>query len=158
RSYAANGIADWGWQKRIVGNRHVDSTFIYEIIMDADGYAMWAEPRLYFKWKDEAGKPLVKVPCWPTNGTLLGAHNKSMNWSNPFPGMYTVTGYNYTCVNGSVALGGNHYVGAIVPHPLPTDDYSVSGKWRLPISPHIGVLGLAPDVEDTVNSIPPMRT
>ncbi|GFH14734.1 acetamidase, partial [Haematococcus lacustris] len=67
RSYAANGIADWGWQKRIVGNRHVDSTFIYEIIMDADGYAMWAEPRLYFKWKDEAGKPLVKVPCWPTN-------------------------------------------------------------------------------------------
>ncbi|KAL6756081.1 hypothetical protein V8C86DRAFT_3157200 [Haematococcus lacustris] len=146
KSYAANGIADWGWQKRIVGNRHVDSTFIYEIIMDADGYGMWAEPRLYFKWKDEAGKPLVKVPCWPTNGTLLGAHNKSMNWSNPFPGMYTVTGYNYTCVNGSVTLGD---VGAIVPHPLPTDDYSVSGKWRLPISPHIGTLGLAPDVEDT---------
>ncbi|KAL6756670.1 hypothetical protein V8C86DRAFT_3136431 [Haematococcus lacustris] len=158
KSYASNGLADWGWQRRIVGNRHVDSTFIYEIIMDADGYAMWAEPRLYFKWKDEAGKPLVKVPCWPTNGTLMGAHNKSLNWSNPFPGMYTISGYNYTCVNGSVALGGYHYAGAIVPHPLPTDDYSVSGKWRLPISPHIGNLGLAPDVEDTVNSAWPMRT
>ncbi|KAL6760783.1 hypothetical protein V8C86DRAFT_1040010 [Haematococcus lacustris] len=160
KAFSSNGVTDWGWQRRIEGSRRTDSTFIYELIMDADGYAMYAEPRLSFTWKDAAGNPLVRVPCWPFNGTLTGMNNQTLNWSNPFQslGIYTISGFNYTCVDGYVMLGGYHYAGAIVQHPLPTDDYSVNGKWRLPVSPHIGNIGLASDVEDTVNSAWPMRT
>ncbi|GFH10001.1 AraC family transcriptional regulator, partial [Haematococcus lacustris] len=142
KAFSSNGVTDWGWQRRIEGSRRTDSTFIYELIMDADGYAMYAEPRLSFTWKDAAGNPLVRVPCWPFNGTLTGMNNQTLNWSNPFQslGIYTISGFNYTCVDGYVMLGGYHC------------------KWRLPVSPHIGNIGLASDVEDTVNSAWPMRT
>ncbi len=54
-------------------------------------------------------------------------------------------------------LSGYHYAGAIV-DLTKVNVIDVKGKWRVPITPHIGNLGLASDVEVPTNSANPMRT
>lgn len=65
----------------------------------------------------------------------------------------------YTCntTTNTMLIGGYHYCGAIIDYKkVPKID--VKGKWRVPVTPHIGNIGLASDVEYTVNSANPMRT
>lgn len=68
-------------------------------------------------------------------------------------------GITYVCntTTNTMMLGGYHYAGAIVDHKK-VKIINVSGKWRVPVTPHVGNLGLASDVEVTTNSANPMRT
>ena len=42
--------------------------------------------------------------------------------------------------------------------PEEIKDYSVKGKWRIPINMHIGNMGLAPAVGAPIITSPPLRT
>ena len=43
----------------------------------------------------------------------------------------------------------------ITSHPTGAEDYTVAGKWQVPINFHIGSMGLAPASPAYINSIPP---
>lgn len=53
---------------------------------------------------------------------------------------------------------GIYYSGLITSHPTGTEDYSIRGKFRVPINLHIGNIGLAPKYDRTVDSVPPMMS
>lgn len=46
--------------------------------------------------------------------------------------------------------------GVITKHPTGTEDYSIRGKFKVPIDFHVGSLGLAQATNATVSSVPPM--
>lgn len=53
---------------------------------------------------------------------------------------------------------GKGYSGLVYDAPEELRDYSVKGKWRIPINMHIGNMGLAPAVGAPIITAPPMRT
>ncbi|KAL4425547.1 hypothetical protein ABPG75_009563 [Micractinium tetrahymenae] len=74
------------------------------------------------------------------------------NWSNSGR-MYS--GHEVPCTNGTQTWPGYYYPGVITSHPTGTEKYGIRGKFKVPTNLHIGNIGLAPDYNDTVNSIPP---
>ena len=60
------------------------------------------------------------------------------------------------CVNGVQTWRGYEFPGLITQHPTGTENYTVAGKWQVPINFHIGSMGLAPPSPLYVDSIPPM--
>ena len=46
--------------------------------------------------------------------------------------------------------------GVITQHPTGTEDYSIRGKFKVPINFHVGSLGLAQATNTTVDSVVPM--
>ncbi|KIZ05259.1 acetamidase/formamidase [Monoraphidium neglectum] len=62
------------------------------------------------------------------------------------------------CVAGKQQWTGYQYPGIITKHPTGTEDYSIRGKFKVPVNLHIGNIGLVPDTNMAVNSIPPMKT
>lgn len=53
---------------------------------------------------------------------------------------------------------GASYAGLVYDSPEELRDYSVRGKWRIPINMHIGNMGLAPAVGAPIITAPPGRT
>ena len=45
--------------------------------------------------------------------------------------------------------------GIITKHPTGTEDYSIRGKFKVPVNFHIGSMGLALATNVTVDSVPP---
>ena len=45
--------------------------------------------------------------------------------------------------------------GIITQHPTGTEDYSIRGKFKVPVNFHIGSMGLALATNVTVDSVPP---
>ena len=41
-------------------------------------------------------------------------------------------------------------------HPTGTEDYSIRGKFKVPLQFHVGSMGLAQATNVTVDSVPPM--
>lgn len=52
---------------------------------------------------------------------------------------------------------GLYYPGLITPHPTGTEDYSIRGKFRVPVNFHIGNMILAAATNYTVDSVPPSK-
>ncbi len=61
------------------------------------------------------------------------------------------------CVNGVQQWQGLYYPGIITPHPTGTEDYSMRGKFRVPVNFHIGNMILAAATNYTVDSVPPSK-
>lgn len=45
--------------------------------------------------------------------------------------------------------------GIVTKHPTGTEDYSIRGKFKVPVNFHIGSMGLALATNVTVDSVPP---
>ena len=78
-------------------------------------------------------------PCWylPSTGVICRSTNGIcllQNWS------------------------GTGYGGLVYDAPEEIRDYSVKGKWRIPVNMHIGNMGLAPAIGAPIITAPPMRT
>lgn len=52
---------------------------------------------------------------------------------------------------------GSSYAGLVYNSPEELRDYSVKGKWRIPVNMHIGNMGLAPAVGAPIITAPPGR-
>lgn len=46
--------------------------------------------------------------------------------------------------------------GVITKHPTGTEDYSIRGKFKVPVNFHVGSLGLVQATNATISSVPPM--
>lgn len=113
---------------------------VYQLINDAAGNPLYATPAFRFLY----GAPgSVYVPC--VNGSVS-------------PITVFSPGNTVPCVNGFQNFTGYQFPGLITQHPTGTEDYSVAGKWQVPVNFHIGSMGLAPAAPAFVNSIPPMIT
>lgn len=55
-------------------------------------------------------------------------------------------------------FSGSGYSGLVYDAPEELRDYSVKGKWRIPINMHIGNMGLSPVVGAPIITAPPMRS
>ena len=55
-------------------------------------------------------------------------------------------------------FSGTGYSGLVYDAPEQLRDYSVKGKWRIPINMHIGNMGLSPKTGGPLITAPPMRT
>lgn len=55
-------------------------------------------------------------------------------------------------------FSGSGYSGLVYDAPEELRDYSVKGKWRIPINMHIGNMGLAPVTGAPIITAPPMRS
>lgn len=65
---------------------------------------------------------------------------------------------NVPCVNGKQQFVAYSYPGLIVKHPTGTENYNIRGKFKVAANFHIGNIGLAPNYESPVTSVPPTRT
>ena len=45
--------------------------------------------------------------------------------------------------------------GVVTKHPTGTEDYSIRGKFKVPVNFHVGSLGLAQATNATISSVPP---
>lgn len=54
--------------------------------------------------------------------------------SNTAPVLNFNPGISVACVNGFQNFTGYQYPGLITNHPTGTEDYSVAGKWKVPIN------------------------
>lgn len=131
---------------------------VYEAIKDnSTGRPLYWEPQYAF---DTATSEIVnKQPgCVPANGTVPNttAAGAAM-WSNPD---YTFGGRKIPCTEDGqdFTFPNTGYSGQVLSVPESIKDYSVQGKWRVPVNMHIGNMGLAPKVGATVITSPPMRT
>ena len=100
---------------------------------------------------DAAGNPLYATP--------YAQFRYGVNNSVKMPCLATTAfspGINVPCVNGIQNFNGYEFPGMITNHSLNSLDFSVAGKWQVPINFHIGSMGLAPPAPNFVNSIPPM--
>jgi hypothetical protein len=100
----------------VTGDPDREITNVYEIVSDAAGNALYAQPVFRFLYGKNTTMPCINgggvegfspglgVPCDPT------LHTQS------FP-MY-------------------NYPGVITQHPTGTEDYSVAGKWQIPSTWH----------------------
>ena len=55
-------------------------------------------------------------------------------------------------------FSGSGYSGLVYDSPEEIRDYSVKGKWRIPINMHIGNMGLAPVTGAPISTAPPLRS
>ena len=54
-----------------------------------------------------------------------------------------------------LSLGMVDVQGIVTKHPTGTEDYSIRGKFKVPVNFHIGSMGLALATNVTVDSVPP---
>ena len=126
----------------ITGDPDREMTNVYQLVTDSSGNPLYATPTFRFLY----GSPgSVMVPC-------IGGVASVTPITSFSPGV-TVP-----CVGGFQNFTGYQYPGLITNHPTGTEDYSVAGKWQVPLNFHIGSMGLAPASPAYVNSIPPMVT
>ena len=126
----------------ITGDPDREMTNVYQLVTDSSGNPLYATPAFRFLY----GSPgSVMVPC-------IGGVASVTPITSFSPGV-TVP-----CVGGFQNFTGYEYPGLITNHPTGTEDYSVAGKWQVPLNFHIGSMGLAPASPAYVNSIPPMVT
>jgi acetamidase/formamidase len=122
----------------MTGDPDREMTNVYQLITDASGKGLYAQPTFRFKY----GVPgSVLVPC-------VGGPIQPIVGFSP--------GVSVPCVGGFQNFTGYQFPGLITQHPTGTEDYSVAGAWQIPLNYHVGSMGLAPASPAFVNSIPPM--
>ena len=115
----------------VTGDPDREMTNVYEIVMDSNGNALYAQPSFRFVY----GLNTTMPSCTP-----------STSFS---PGLDVL------CTNGKQSFPMYNFPGVITAHPTDFEDYSVAGAWQIPLNFHIGSMGLAPASPAYINSIPP---
>ncbi|KAK9842132.1 hypothetical protein WJX84_007001 [Apatococcus fuscideae] len=163
KTYGSNAAASWGYQFRagFLDGRKREVVTIYEIIKDEDsGDVLWAVPDYQFEYgnylntSQNAAYQGPYTTCVDTSGNL-GSEELPDAWSNAqnqFRNNLTVP-----CVNGMQQWQGLYYPGLITPHPTGTEDYSIRGKFKVPVNFHIGNMIVAAATNYTVDSVPPSK-
>jgi hypothetical protein len=95
----------------VTGDPDREVTNVYEIVSDAAGNALYAEPVFRFMY----GKNTT-MPC--INGGGVEGFSPGLGVPCDANGMQSFPMYNYP--------------GVITQHPTGTEDYSVAGKWQIP--------------------------
>lgn len=112
---------------------------IYEIIKDATGKLLYAVPDYQFRWNDPAkGYTGPTTSCVPTTGSITTLDG-GRPWNNT--ARAHSPGVTVPCIGGQQKWSGIYYTGLITQHPTGTEDYSIRGKFRVPINLHIGEYG-----------------
>ena len=86
-------------------------TNVYEIVMDSNGNALYAQPAFRFVYGMN-----TTVPCVAATGFSPGLGVPCTNGKQTFP-MY-------------------NFPGVITQHPTGFEDYSVAGAWQIPLNFH----------------------
>lgn len=161
KSYGVNAAAWWGYHFRagFLDDQPREVITIYEIQETAEGW--FAVPDYQFKFADpDMGYDgPISPSCTPTSGELpRPLEGMNFEWSNTEFSGYPGANGSVACVDGTQQWTGIYYPGIITEHPTGTEDYSIQGKFRVPVNLHIGNMGLAPKYEGTVDSVPPMMS
>eukprot|EP01024_Parvocaulis_polyphysoides_P034568 TRINITY_DN30620_c0_g1_i1.p1 TRINITY_DN30620_c0_g1~~TRINITY_DN30620_c0_g1_i1.p1 ORF type:complete len:492 (-),score=88.47 TRINITY_DN30620_c0_g1_i1:208-1683(-) len=162
KSFGSNAAAWWGFHQRIgfkTGKPGREVITIYEIQLDEDGRGVYAVPDYQFTWLEDAYRG-PELSCVAPEGVIpRTVEGREFAWQNreyvydgapPFDGV--------PCTAGIQQWTGIYYPGLITTHPTGTEDYSIRGKFRIPVKIHPGIIGLAPAWNEPVNAIPPMVT
>ncbi|KAK9815353.1 hypothetical protein WJX72_002191 [[Myrmecia] bisecta] len=161
KTYGSNAAASWGYHFRagfLDGIRREVIT-IYEIIRDAAGGLLWAVPDYQFVYGNGYPESPYKYSgpvsnCTAEEGMLDRAANGDVyEWTNferTYRGMANVP-----CVNGTQKWTRYLYPGLVTHHPTGTEDYSIRGKFKVPLNFHIGNMGVASYINVTTDSVPP---
>lgn len=157
KTYGSNAAASWGYQFKagFLDGIKREVITIYEIMRDSANNLLYAVPDYQFRYNaPEQGYVGPKTPCTETYGlvpeTANGIH---YDWNN------TGRTYRYAtpvpCINGTQTWPEYLYPGIITTHPTGTEDYSIRGKFKVPLNFHIGNMGVASAYAQTVDSVPP---
>ncbi|KAK9807208.1 hypothetical protein WJX73_009034 [Symbiochloris irregularis] len=163
KTYGSNAAANWGYQFRagFLDGKPREVVTIYEILRDETGNITWAVPDYQFQYGNylEDGKTNANgyqgpsTYCLPTEGGYGDTGpNLLANWTNANDEFKNLS---VPCVNGQQQFSGLYYPGIITKHPTGTEDYSIRGKFRVPVNFHIGNMILAAATNYTVDSVPP---
>ncbi|BDA46691.1 probable formamidase C869.04 [Coccomyxa sp. Obi] len=155
KTYGSNAAASWGYQFRagFLDGVKREVITIYEIIKDASNKLLYAVPDYQFKYNAPAQGYVGPVtPCVPTSGTVPNA-TTNYEWTNYERSFRK--GNIVPCENGTQTWKGYWYPGLITTHPTKTEDYSIRGKFKVPVNLHIGNMGVASAYPQTVDSVPP---
>eukprot|EP01025_Chloroclados_australasicus_P013595 TRINITY_DN163_c0_g1_i2.p1 TRINITY_DN163_c0_g1~~TRINITY_DN163_c0_g1_i2.p1 ORF type:complete len:479 (+),score=89.45 TRINITY_DN163_c0_g1_i2:146-1582(+) len=161
QAFGSNAAAWWGYHQRtgfFDGDQSREVITIYEVMIDEDGRATYAVPDYQFTWKTDTylgPNTSCILPSGEIPRTLPG---KEYEWSNEGYGYGGGPEEGIQCTNDQQTWGGIYYTGLITEHPTGTEDYSIRGKFKVPVNMHIGNMGLAPAWPVPVNSIPPLVT
>ncbi|GAB4824040.1 hypothetical protein N2152v2_011086 [Parachlorella kessleri] len=157
RTFGATINAGCGWQNRAgYLNGTNQGIVIYEIIKDpATGKNLYWEPVYSYQLNKLVNH--TSPGCVPQSGEVPRTTPQgAATWNNPD---YTFSNRSVPCVDGEqmwtypFGYSGHQYV---IPEEL--RDYSIKGKYRLPVNMHVGNLIIAPKLGATVFTTPPMRT
>ncbi|KAL3145841.1 hypothetical protein ABBQ38_015213 [Trebouxia sp. C0009 RCD-2024] len=129
---------------------------VYKAIKDADtGRPLYWEPQYLFDDSSPLNNRTVSG-CVPTIGEMP---RTTANGDGYYDNSGRVFGGKMVpCVDGMQNFSGSGYSGLVYDSPEEIRDYSVKGKWRIPINMHIGNMGLAPVTGAPIITAPPMRT
>eukprot|EP01023_Acetabularia_acetabulum_P044945 TRINITY_DN4541_c0_g1_i1.p1 TRINITY_DN4541_c0_g1~~TRINITY_DN4541_c0_g1_i1.p1 ORF type:complete len:404 (-),score=72.83 TRINITY_DN4541_c0_g1_i1:450-1661(-) len=159
RSFGSNAAAWWGYHQRtgfFDGDLNREVITIYEILIDENGRATYAVPDYQFTWQTNNYTGPLET-CLPTSGEIPRTKpGREYTWSNEENFFAGGPDEGVQCINGYQSWGGIYYTGLITQHPTGTEDYSIRGKFKVPVNMHIGNMGLAPAWPVPVNSIPPL--
>ena len=95
----------------VTGDPDREMTNVYEIVMDSNGNALYAQPSFRFVYGLN-----TTVPCTQSTGFS--------------PGL------GVPCTNGKQSFPMYNFPGVITAHPTGFEDYSVAGAWQIPVNFH----------------------
>eukprot|EP01026_Neomeris_dumetosa_P036365 TRINITY_DN2934_c0_g1_i1.p1 TRINITY_DN2934_c0_g1~~TRINITY_DN2934_c0_g1_i1.p1 ORF type:complete len:468 (-),score=54.78 TRINITY_DN2934_c0_g1_i1:610-1827(-) len=161
KSYGSNAAAWWGYHQRtgfFSGDQTREVITIYEILTDEQGRATYAVPDYQFTW-NTANYSGPASSCLPTSGSIPRTKaGREYFWNNEVNAFAGGPEQGVQCIDDRQTWSGIYYTGLITEHPTGTEDYSIRGKFKVPVKLHIGNMGLAPEWPVPVNSIPPLVT
>jgi acetamidase/formamidase len=162
KTYGINAAASWGYHFRagFLDGVQREITTVYELVTAPDGNSYVAVPDYQFQYGNynnsgtKAGYTGPISNCSAVTGMLDGqAPGLSVTFNN------TVRRYRYNnvfnCTGGIQNFTQYAYPGIITRHPTGSEDYSIRGKFKVPVNMHLGSMGLAPNTNVTVDSVPP---
>eukprot|EP00877_Chromochloris_zofingiensis_P000674 jgi/Chrzof1/10607/Cz05g05010.t1 len=158
KTYGANSATGWGYQfsrAPYKTGKKREVTTLYEIVKDSSGKAVYLKPDYSFVYGNVSNyKGPLTPSCIPKSGKVRDSYQNDV-WTNPG---YIFRTLNVPCVNGKQQFVAYSYPGLIVKHPTGTENYNIRGKFKVAANFHIGNIGLAPNYESPVTSVPPTRT
>jgi acetamidase/formamidase len=162
-SYGTTTNFGIGWWNRVGYitegyNATRNGAILFKAIYDnSTGRAIAWEPVYAFDNSDPRMGNVTTPGCLPQSAPMPGATPAGA-------AVYNNTDYNNTkmfppCINNTQTWQlPAVYSGLKYDPPMEVRDYSIQGKFRLPINMHIGNMGLAPAVGAPVSTSPPMRS
>lgn len=164
KAYGSNAAASWGYQfvAGFLDGIKREVITIYELMLQPGGDAYVAVPDYQFRYGQWPGSPNqgYRGPvtnCTITTGSMQNIANGLVetfdNTAETFRKNLTVP-----CVTNNQSWPGYLYPGILTSHPTGSEDYSIRGKFKVPVNFHIGNIGLAQDTDATQDSVPPFES